>query len=72
MRKVLYNGEYIELNDELERGSVELDMLTNGEENQDNLEDTIELKSVNLEDTIELKVSDLVDTQEIIIGEIHE
>ena len=28
MAKVLYNGEYIELEDEIEKGAKELDMIT--------------------------------------------
>ena len=38
MIKVLYNGEYIELEDEIEKGSKELDMLID----EDDLEETQE------------------------------
>ena len=47
MVKVLYNGEYIELEDEIEKGAKELDMIT--EEND--LEDT---KEYVMEDKSEL------------------
>lgn len=50
MTKVLYNGEFIDLKDELEPGYLELDLLTKKE---NNLENTIEIKNINLEDTIE-------------------
>lgn len=53
--KVLYNGKEIEINTELEKGEAELDLV---EEENSNLEDTIELESIkdlnnNLEDTKE-------------------
>lgn len=56
MTKVLYNGEYIELKDELEPGYLELDLLT---ESINDLEDTIEIKNINLEDTKEFNLGDL-------------
>lgn len=66
MTKVIYNGKEIELIDELEDGYMELDILTNDEENiklendgDINLEDTIELKPINLEDTQEFKIGDI-------------
>lgn len=55
MTKVFYNGEYIELADELEPGYLELDLLT---KNKNDLEDTIEIKNINLEDTIEFNLGD--------------
>ncbi len=69
MAKVLYNGEYIELKDELEPGCKELDMLTN---EQNNLEDTIELSSINLEDTMKINVDDLENTQELDLSDMNE
>ena len=51
MAKVLYNGELIELKDELERGELELDLIT--ENDKDVLEDTIEI-DFKLEDTLDL------------------
>lgn len=48
MTKVILDGEYIELDDNLEKGKVELDLL---EENNNNLEDTIEV--ISLENTTE-------------------
>lgn len=57
MVKVLYNGNYIELKDELEPGYAELDLLSN--DNDVNLEDTQELKFDNLENTKEWDFGDL-------------
>lgn len=51
MAKVLYNGELIELKDELEHGELELDLIT--ENDKDVLEDTIEI-DFKLEDTLDL------------------
>ena len=55
MTRVLYNGEYIELKDELEPGYKELDSLTNkkDEENKN------ESPQINLEDTKEFDLGDL-------------
>lgn len=56
MVKVNYNGNFIELNDELEKGTMELDMLTPDEE-----DNTIELNNVvekvinSLENTVEFE-----------------
>ena len=69
MTKVLYNGTYIELCDELEPGYKELDMLNPVEEKNDYLEKTIEFDPINLDDTQEF---DLDDTQEYNLGDIHE
>lgn len=68
MTKVLYNGEYIELCDELEKGYEELDLL---ESKKDNLEDTIELKKINFEDTQEFNFNELEDTKEIDLGDFN-
>lgn len=63
--KVLCNGEYIEFKDELEPGFKELDLHIIDEEavenNNINLENTIELKSVNLEDTQPYELGELND-----------
>ena len=69
MTRVLYNGEYIELCDELEKGYKELDLL---EPKENNLEDTIELKKINLEDTQEFNFDELENTKEINLGDINE
>jgi len=53
MKKYLYNGEYIELNTDLEEGAYELDMLTENEV----LDDTLELKKIDLNDTLELDLN---------------
>lgn len=58
MTKVMYNGNLIELADELEEGFAELDMLNPLKKNIEDLENTIELKPINLEDTMELFFSD--------------
>lgn len=58
MSKVMYNGNLIELSDELEEGFAELDMLNPLKKNSDDLENTIELKPINLEDTMELFFGD--------------
>lgn len=71
MTKVIYNGQEIELIDELEDGYMELDMLTN-DEKFNKLDDTVELKTLNFEDTVELKTVDLEDTQELEFGDIYE
>lgn len=71
MTKVLYNGEYIDLCDELEPGYKELDILTDIDEDKRDLEDTMEMKSINLDDTLEFKIRDLNDTQELDLGEIN-
>lgn len=57
MTKVKYNGEYIELCDELEPGYLELDLLTE-EDKVDELEDTKEFNFNSLEDTQILNVGD--------------
>jgi len=63
--KVLYNGEYIELKEELEPGYEELDLhIINEEKNESNdknLEDTIEIKPINLEETQTFELGDLND-----------
>ncbi|MBQ9853560.1 MAG: hypothetical protein IJO57_00820 [Bacilli bacterium] len=58
MTKVMYNGNLIELSDELEEGFAELDMLNPLKKNREDLENTIELKPINLEDTMELFLGD--------------
>lgn len=58
MTKVMYNGNLIELSDELEEGFAELDMLNPLKKNSEDLENTIELKPINLEDTMELFLGD--------------
>lgn len=60
MTKFLYHGEYIELDEKIEEGSKELDILTTN--NKENLEDTMDLdKILNLEDTMEFRFGDLND-----------
>lgn len=71
MTKVMYNGNEIELIDELEVGCRELDMLTNNLKSKENLENTIELKKINLEDTIEFNTINLENTQELELGDIN-
>lgn len=71
MTKVMYNGNEIELLDELEVGYRELDMLTDKTNIEENLEDTIELKKINLENTVEFNVKDLEDTQDLELGDIN-
>ena len=53
MKKYLYNGEYIELNTDLEEGAYELDILTENEVS----DDTLELKKIDLNDTLELDLN---------------
>ncbi len=72
MTKVLLNGEYIELVDELEPGYLELDKLTDEDLGIDNQEDTIEINPINLEDTQEFVFPDLSSTQEIPVGDNNE
>lgn len=69
MTKILYNNEYIELPDKLEKGYMELDVIT---ETKENLDNTLELKKINVEDTMEMKKIELVDTLEFEIGDNHE
>lgn len=63
--KVLCNGEYIELQEELEPGYEELDLhIINEEKNEideKKLENTIEIKPINLEDTQTFELGDLND-----------
>ena len=61
MTKVKYNGEYIDLCDELEPGYEELDLLDAMDDNLVNLEDTQEIRVNNLEDT---QIIDLGDNNE--------
>lgn len=68
MTKVMYNGEEIELHSELEPGYMELDMLTDLDDRDENLDNTLEMKSINLEDTQEIDLNNLEDTQEIELG----
>ena len=69
MVKVLYNGEYIELEDEIEKGAKELDMIT--EEND--LEDTKEFNiDLDFENTYEYDFSSLEDTKEYIMEDKSE
>ena len=70
MGKLLYNGEYIEVDDELEKGYKELDLLDTSNK-EEGLENTIEMKSINLDNTLELEKMDLENTQEIELGDIN-
>lgn len=64
MTKVMYNGKYVELQDELEPGFLELDILNGAENQKDNTEN-------NLEDTKILNLFDLDDTQELKFGDLN-
>ena len=48
MTKVVLNGDVIELDDEIEKGKIEFDLLQPEEDNE----------NVNLEDTIEINFGD--------------
>lgn len=48
MTKVVLNGDLIELDDEIEKGKIEFDLLQPEEDNE----------NVNLEDTIEINFGD--------------
>lgn len=48
MTKVVLNGDLIELDDEIEKGKIEFDLLQTEEDNE----------NVNLEDTIEINFGD--------------
>ena len=69
MAKVMYNGEVIELDDKLEFGYEELDMLIDDANYEEKLENTMELNYVNLDDTMEINLDD---TQEFELGDMHE
>ena len=60
----MYNGKYVELQDELEPGFLELDILNGAENQKDNTEN-------NLEDTKILNLFDLDDTQELKFGDLN-
>lgn len=69
MVKILYNGEYIELESELEPGTKELDIYTD----VDDLEDTKEFnKELDFDNTTEFDFSDMSDTKEFIMEEYNE
>ena len=68
MTKVLYNGEYIELEDELEEGYKELELLM---PKKTDLDDTMELKKINFDDTQEFNFDELENTKEIDLGELN-
>ena len=68
MTKLLYKGKYIELQDELEPGYKELDML----DTEKNLDDTIEITPLDLTDTLELNLEELKNTQELKLGDLNE
>lgn len=69
MVKILYNGEYIELESELEPGTKELDIYTE----VDDLEDTKEFnKELDFDNTAEFDFSDMSDTKEFIMEEYNE
>lgn len=72
MAIVTYNGKEIELHSELEPGYMELDILTDLDDRNQNLEDTKEIKPINLEDTMEVDLDNFEDTQEIELGVINE
>ena len=59
MAKVMYNGEVVELDDKLEFGYEELDMLIDDANYAEKLENTIELNYVNLDDTQEFELGDM-------------
>lgn len=71
MTKLNYNGEEIEIDDELEKGYMELDLMTDDNEE---LDKTIELDVNSLDKTVELSTDDLNNTQDLIenIGNINE
>lgn len=66
MTKVLYNGEYIDLCDKLEKGFREFDFADN-EEISDNKKD-----EVSIEDTKKINVNSLEDTTLLDLGDLHE
>ena len=69
MIKVLYNGEYIELKDEIEKGSKELDMLID----EDDLEETQEFNiDLDFENTYEYDFSSLEETKEYVMEDKSE
>lgn len=68
MAIVTYNGKEIELHSELEPGYMELDILTDLDDRDENIDNTLEMKSINLEDTQEIDLNNLEDTQEIELG----
>ena len=47
MKKVLYHGEYINIEDELEQGYLELDLL-DPDVNNIMLENTLEMEAINI------------------------
>lgn len=73
MTKVNYNGQEIELEDEFEKGFVELDLITDDEENEE-LENTIEIDIEDLENTKEFTLEDLNNTEDLeeSLGNINE
>lgn len=74
MTKVKYNNEEIELEDEFEEGFMELDLITNDEETNDELENTMEIDIEELDKTKEFNFNDLSDTQDLTesLGNINE
>ena len=55
MTKVLYDGKYIELKDELEPGYKELDLI-NEKDEKTNKSNEYESKDIDLDDTIEINL----------------
>lgn len=72
MTKVIYNGKEIELFSELEPGYMELDLLTNLDNTNSDLENTIEMKVPNLKDTTEIDLNKLKETIETKTGVTNE
>lgn len=73
MTKVEYNGKEIELEDEFEKGFMELDLMTDNDEPDKDLDKTVEIDIEELEKTKELNL-DLSDTQDLAesLGNINE
>ncbi len=74
MTKVMYNGNEIEIADDLEKGFMELDLITDDNEVNSELEKTMEIDIDELEKTKNLELNDLNDTQDLTesIGNINE
>ncbi len=68
MTKLMYNGEEIDFDDEIETSEKEIDTM-DGFPEFNNLEDTLEMKFPNsLEDTLEMEKISLEDTAELNLG----
>lgn len=72
MTKVMYNGNEIELADELEYGYKELDMLIKEKRTVDRLEENIELNNINLDNVFELKLNNLQSANKNDLGDVNE